>query len=127
MGGILGASLVKLKGVTKTVATIAGGMSTAVAALTGVWLRRCGMIAVAATVWMAVPPSVAVGIDARGVAFRGVAFPPTSALCEARYGVFPSTTTPCWCTFGRCSPGALFCWKGGGAASCGVADAAHEA
>ena len=73
------------------------------------------------------PPPVAVGIDARGVAFRGVESPPTSTLCEARCGVFPPTTTPFWCTFGRCSPGAVFGWNGGGAASCGMSDAAQEA
>ena len=50
MGGILGASLVKLKGVTKMVGIIVGGMSTAVAALTGVRLHRCGVLAVAVKV-----------------------------------------------------------------------------
>ena len=95
MGGILGASLVKLEGVTKMVGTIAGGMSTAVAALAGARLHRCRVLAFAATVWVAVPPPVAFGIDARGVAFRGVAFPPTSTLCEARGGIFPPNTTPC--------------------------------
>ena len=50
-----------------------------------------------------------------------------SMLCEARGGVFPPTTMPCWCTFGRCSPGAVLGWNGGGEASCGIADAAHEA
>ena len=127
MGGIPGESLVKSKGVTKMVGTIAGGMSTAVAALSGVRLHRCSVLAVAATVWVAVPPPVAVGIDARVVAFRGVAFPPTSTLCEARGGVFPPTTTPFWYTFGRSSPGAVFGQNGGGAASCGMEDAAQEA
>ena len=56
MGGIMGASSVKSKGATKMVGTIAGGMLTAVAALAGVRLHCCSVIAVAATVWVAVPP-----------------------------------------------------------------------
>ena len=76
MGGILGTPLVKLKGVTKMVGTIAGEMLLSVAALTGVQLHRCSVLAVAATVQVAVPSPVVIGIDSRGVAFRGVAFPP---------------------------------------------------
>ena len=122
MSGILGSSLVKSKGVTKMVGTIAGGMPTMVAAIAGVQLHHCGVLTVAATVWVAAPPPFAVLIDARGVAFL-----PTSTLCEARGGVFPPTTTPCWCTFGRSSPGVVFGWNGGKAVSCGMADAAQEA
>ena len=54
MGEILGASLVKSTGVTKMVRTIAGEMTTAVAALVGLHVHRCGVLAVSGTVW--VPP-----------------------------------------------------------------------
>ena len=128
MGGILGEYLLKSKGVTKMVGTIAGGMSTAVATLSGVRLHLCGVLSVAYTMWVATPPPpVAVGIDAIGVAFRGVASPQISTLCEARGGFFTPTTTPCWCKFGRSLPESVFGWNGGGAASCGMVDAAQEA
>ena len=108
------------------VGTIVGVMSTEVDDLAIVRLHLCSMLSVAAKVWVAVTTPVVVGIDARGVDFRDVESPPTSTLFEARGGVFPPTTTPCWCIVGRCSPGAVLGWNGGEAASCGMEDAEQE-